>query len=174
MEASGHHRELGVPCPICNQALSRAEIEEALAVTAASPLAALVAKVDEEGFSGASVEQSTARHKALVRAAGRAAIEETMRPTRTQAEMELSSESLVAEWVAYAEVFGTNGLASGGARSATGNLPAARSASGEGTGPNSRSLGFLVREPPPWVGAAILTLVALVLVGARRQPQGGS
>lgn len=83
----------------------------------ASPLAALVAKVDEEraanASDGASSEGLSDRHKALVRAAGRASIEDTLlNPTRA----ELTVESLAAEWLAYAEVFGTNGMASGGAR----------------------------------------------------------
>jgi hypothetical protein len=77
-----------------------------------SPLAALVAKVDEE--RAADGDHSEDRHKALVRAAGRAALEESLNPTTETAELTL--ESLTAEWLAYAEVFGTNGMAAGSAR----------------------------------------------------------
>ena len=88
-----------------------------------SPLAALVARVDEEhaaaaataGEGGAAPDMAE-RHKALVRAAGRASIEETLlNPERLGSE--LTAESLMQEWLAYAEVFGTNGMAAGGARS---------------------------------------------------------
>lgn len=82
-----------------------------------SPLAALVARVDEER-SAHAVDSGdlSARHKALVRAAGRAALEDTLNPSKRAPE--LTIESLTAEWLAYAEVFGTNGMAAGGAGSA--------------------------------------------------------
>lgn len=87
-----------------------------------SPLAALVARVDEERSAHADDSGDlSARHKALVRAAGRAALEETLNPS--QAVPELTIESLTAEWFAYAEVFGTNGMAAGGGRSESGEIP---------------------------------------------------
>lgn len=80
-----------------------------------SPLAALVMKVDAE-HAAAGVENPNERHKALVRAAGRASIEETLlNPEREGSHQ--TAEMLAAEWLAYAEVFGTNGMAAGGGRS---------------------------------------------------------
>ena len=82
----------------------------------ASPLAALVAQVDEQRIAASddASDDAAARHKELVRAAGRAALEESLNPTQPM--KELTVESLTAEWQAYAEVFGTNGLAAGSGR----------------------------------------------------------
>tara|TARA_B110001452_G_scaffold224176_1_gene197626 strand:- start:1092 stop:1664 length:573 start_codon:yes stop_codon:yes gene_type:complete len=91
------------------------------ATTQPSPLAALVAKVDEERATSATDDDMKARHKALVRAAGRQALEDTLRTGSGDEESKLATmtlESLTAEWAAYAEVFGTNGMAAGGGRSA--------------------------------------------------------
>jgi len=72
-------------------------------------------KVDAE-HAAAGVENPNERHKALVRAAGRASIEETLlNPEREGSHQ--TAEMLAAEWLAYAEVFGTNGMAAGGGRS---------------------------------------------------------
>ena len=80
-----------------------------------SPLAALVMRVDAEQ-AAAGVENPNERHKALVRAAGRASINETLlNPEREGSHQ--TAEMLAAEWLAYAEVFGTNGMAAGGGRS---------------------------------------------------------
>ena len=61
----------------------------------ASPLAALVARVDAEAAEaaadGTSDRDASARHKALVRAAGRAALEETLNPTRQVADLSMES-----------------------------------------------------------------------------------
>lgn len=55
-------------------------------------------------------------YKASVRAAGRAAVDEAlMAPAGTQKKTsQITAESLAAEWAAYAEIYGTNGMASGG------------------------------------------------------------
>lgn len=92
------------------------------ATTQPSPLAALVAKVDEERAATATADDMKARHKALVRAAGRQALEDTLQTGSGNEESKLATmtvESLTAEWAAYAEVFGTNGMAAGGGRSAS-------------------------------------------------------
>jgi len=156
---------------MCKQALTLEEIETAVAgQLPASPLAALVAKVDEERVSalkGADLDLA-ARHKALVRAAGRAAIEETLNPTRHVTE--LTAESLAAEWLAYAEVFGTNGMAAGGARSATGDLPSAHQPRSDRD--DQMTCQTTAKQRGGWqcglIGASILAVVALVLF--RRTP----
>ena len=93
--------------------------------TGQGSLAGIVAKVDAERAADAASEggasaDAKARHLALIREAGRAAIEETLlSPTRDDTEKlsEMSAEALASEWLAYAEVYGSNGLAAGGARS---------------------------------------------------------
>ena len=129
----------------------------------ASPLAALVARVDAEAAEaaadGTSDRDASARHKALVRAAGRAALEETLNPTRQVAD--LSMESLTAELMAYAEVFGTNGMAAGGAR--------------VGGSPMADPLGEQTRrkEEYPWryaaAGIAVAAAVGTVVVLAKHR-----
>ena len=132
-----------------------------------SPLSALVDRVDAEVVStdGEHPDQ-TARHKALVRAAGRAAIEQTL---NSQPVAELTAESLAAEWLAYAEVFGTNGMVAGGGRSSTGDLPAVQQ-------PGSGSSSPTVEEPhESWqrgIGMSILAAVLLLLVATTRYPRG--
>ena len=61
------------------------------------------------------------QHKELVRAAGRAAVEESLLSKShgiKRKASEMSAAGIVAQWQAYAEVYGTNGMAAGGARSA--------------------------------------------------------
>ena len=68
------------------------------------------------------VAEPTARqkHKELVRAAGRAALEESLQSgpggVKRKAS-EMTAAGIAAQWQAYAEVYGTNGMAAGGARS---------------------------------------------------------
>ena len=135
-----------------------------------SPLVALVAKVDEERAAAGATdgEDLTARHKELVRAAGRAAIEETLQPT---ARSELTPETLAAEWLAYAEVFGTNGMAAGSARLSSqpgiDAQPQSSPAVAEPCNPGRRTL----------IGASIAVGVAVlvgVLVAARHQSRAVS
>ena len=59
------------------------------------------------------------RHKELVRAAGRAAVEESLLSKNgiKRKASEMTAEGIAAQWQAYAEVYGTNGMAAGGARS---------------------------------------------------------
>ena len=107
------------------------------ATTQPSPLAALVAKVDEERAVISTADDMKARHKALVRAAGRQALEDTLQTGSGDEESKLATmtvESLTAEWAAYAEVFGTNGMAAGGGRSAS-VLDASDASSTSATGP---------------------------------------
>ena len=61
------------------------------------------------------------RHKELVRAAGRAALEESLLSQEShrvkRKASEITASGITAQWQAYAEVYGTNGMAAGGARS---------------------------------------------------------
>ena len=60
------------------------------------------------------------RHKALVRAAGRAAVEESLLAGTSgikRKASEMTAVGIAAQWQAYAEVYGTNGMAAGGGRS---------------------------------------------------------
>ena len=55
----------------------------------------------------------------MLRAAGRAAVEALLLPLSgvKRKAHELTARELTSEWLAYADVYGQNGLASGGARS---------------------------------------------------------
>ena len=128
-------------------------------------LAVIVAKVDEQRASGLSASDGSdmkARHLALIREAGRAAIEETLlSPTRDDSEKlsEMSAEALAAEWMAYAEVYGSNGLAAGGGRSSqrpevTDDRLAAATA----------AVAAPAAELPPRLGAYLAAALVLVLV----------
>lgn len=132
-----------------------------------SPLAALVAQVDKERTSAAAAGDTDqrARHKALVRAAGRAALEDTLHnQTREGPEdsklATMTLESLTAEWAAYAEVFGTNGMAAGGGRSAT-------------VASDSEAAKAPVPVRCGGIGASIAAAAAVVLVLVVVQQRGG-
>ena len=81
--------------------------------------------VEKLADGGASVEESQidndSTHKRLVREAGRAAVEESLCSKKRKKDM--SAAGIVAQWRAYAEVYGTNGMAAGGARSALVDAP---------------------------------------------------
>lgn len=70
--------------------------------------------------SAASELAAKLKHKELVRAAGRAAVEESLlgEPNSLKRKAsEMTAERIAAQWHAYAEIYGTNGMAAGGARS---------------------------------------------------------
>ncbi len=72
---------------------------------------------------GAEPEAGASRggaSKEMLRAAGRAAVEEALLLPLSGVKRkahELTARELTSEWLAYADVYGQNGLASGGARS---------------------------------------------------------
>ena len=83
--------------------------------------ATLIAQVvDEERTLAAGGDQDAAaakqKHKELVRAAGRAALEESLHGNKRKA-AEMTAEGIATQWQAYAAVYGTNGMAAGGGRS---------------------------------------------------------
>lgn len=120
--------------------------------------------MDEERAAVDDEDDLKERHKALVRAAGRAAIEDTLNQRQNA---ELTAESLAAEWLAYAEVFGTNGMAAGSARlsapDANAELPAADEARDEPPSPSWRKNTAAV--------AVAVGIVAVVLCRLIAQPQ---
>lgn len=84
----------------------------------------MVAKLDEERGAEAVGEQRTMtrdQHKELIRAAGRVAVEETVLGVKRK--VSADAATLTAEWEAYAEIYGTNGMAAGGASSAVSGPP---------------------------------------------------
>ena len=76
-----------------------------------------------DGADGAEPEAGASRggaSKEMLRAAGRAAVEEALLLPLSGVKRkahELTARELTSEWLAYADVYGQNGLASGGARS---------------------------------------------------------
>jgi hypothetical protein len=133
-----------------------ARIHKQMVTNRPSPLVTLVHKVDEECAATAEGDAPDLkeRHKKLIRAAGRAAIEETLlNPERPGSEM--TPESLAAEWLAYAEVFGTNGMAGAGRHTATDTKDVSQSPV-EHAEPTRR--GYVVAT-----AVGVLAIVALVL-----------
>ena len=121
-------------------------------VTAGNARDTLVAKLAKDGDTtvqqtGDSAERaSMQKHKELVRAAGRAAVEESLRRTKRKAS-EMTPEGIVAQWQAYAEVYGTNGMAAGGARSSLVDLPGVTHPSSSEAAPDSDSVAEPSLEP---------------------------
>ena len=129
--------------------------------SAESARARLVSKIIEENYStAANLEPGSAdselpakvKHKELIRAAGRAAVEDSLQSvlggTKRKAS-EMTAEGIAAQWFAYAEVYGTNGMASGGVRSA----PAGPSLSeGDAQAPSSSTSASVATEvmAPAW------------------------
>ena len=76
-----------------------------------------------DAADGAEPEAGASRggtSKEMLRAAGRAAVEEALLLPLSGVKRkahELTARELTSEWLAYADVYGQNGLASGGARS---------------------------------------------------------
>jgi len=73
-----------------------------------------------DSASAASEVTTKQKHRELVRAAGRAALEESLLsgPSGVKRKAsEMTSAGIADQWNAYAEVYGTNGMAAGGARS---------------------------------------------------------
>lgn len=71
---------------------------------------AVVASEDE------SAAEHKRKHQQLVREAGRAALEESLLGKRKASES-MTAAGIAAQWEAYAEVYGTNGMSAGGGRS---------------------------------------------------------
>ena len=128
---------------LCAAARSFAEAASAVAVLMVRPptLIETLAEVDRQSADGpalASDEQRAAaaaaaktRKKELVRAAGRAAVEDSLQNGQEGARRSgpcLTTECLAAQWHAYAEVYGTNGLATGSAAALGTRQPEARPA----------------------------------------------
>ena len=66
----------------------------------------------------AAAKQAREEHLKLVREAGRAALEESLLSSGVKRKAsEMTPAGIAAQWQAYAEVYGTNGMAAGGGRS---------------------------------------------------------
>ncbi|EOD12521.1 hypothetical protein EMIHUDRAFT_247422 [Emiliania huxleyi CCMP1516] len=128
---------------LCAAARSFAEAASAVAVLMVRPptLIETLAEVDRQSADGPALvsdEQRVAaaaaaktRKKELVRAAGRAAVEDSLQNGQEGARRSgpcLTTECLAAQWHAYAEVYGTNGLATGSAAALGTRQPEARPA----------------------------------------------
>ena len=70
------------------------------------------------------------KRKELLRAAGRAAVEESLHSGKRKAS-EMSEAGIVAQWNAYAEVYGTNGMAGAGADKGSSSKAAGTAADGD-------------------------------------------
>jgi len=92
------------------------------AESARETLVTKLANGETNASSGDSTSEPSARqrHIELVRAAGRAALEESLQsgPSGMKRKAsEMTAAGIAAQWQAYAEVYGTNGMAAGGGRS---------------------------------------------------------
>ena len=92
------------------------------AESARETLVTKLANGETNAPSGDSTSEPSARqrHIELVRAAGRAALEESLQsgPSGMKRKAsEMTAAGIAAQWQAYAEVYGTNGMAAGGGRS---------------------------------------------------------
>ena len=98
-----------------------------------------VAKLDESrtaasaaagSMTVAETEEQKRAHKEMVRATGRAAVNDAlMSPSNGSVKRkasEMTAQGLTAAWLAYKEVYGTNGMAAGGASSSSTQAPLCR------------------------------------------------
>ena len=75
---------------------------------------------DSAASSDAAASAASDEHKSMLRAAGRSAIDEALLAPAAGVKRKAadwSAEQLTADWFAYRDVYGSNGLAAGGATS---------------------------------------------------------
>lgn len=96
------------------------------------------------------------KRKELLRAAGRAAVEESLHSGKRKAS-EMTESGIMAQWNAYAEVYGTNGMAGAGAahKGSSSNADAvadggdASASSDDGAGPADKAAADDSIPSPP-------------------------
>ena len=103
----------------------------------------------------AAAKQAREEHLKLVREAGRAALEESLLSSGVKRKAsEMTPAGIAAQWQAYAEVYGTNGMAAGGGRSSL--VRAQDEAADEGAVASSHTAGLDAKEEDDEAAAALV------------------
>ena len=103
----------------------------------------------------AAAKQAREEHLKLVREAGRAALEESLLSSGVKRKAsEMTPAGIAAQWQAYAEVYGTNGMAAGGGRSSL--VRAQDEAAGEGAVVSSQTAGLDAKEEDDEAAAGLV------------------